>query len=93
MIIKQIYTYNNYRNFNYLIACPLTREAVAIDPLAYDLCLKEAHESDLKIVSIINTHEHLDHTGGNNKVINNKADPLQITNNQITDYMKACKWL
>jgi len=28
-----------------------------------------------------------------NKVINNKADPLQITNNQITDYMKACKWL
>ena len=71
MIIKQIYTYNNYRNFNYLIACPLTREAVAIDPLAYDLCLKEAQESDLKIVSIINTHEHLDHTGGNDKVINN----------------------
>ena len=29
MIVKQIYTYNNYRNFNYLIACPLTREAIA----------------------------------------------------------------
>ena len=44
MIIKQIYTYNNYRNFNYLVACPFTREAVAIDPLASDLCLKYAKE-------------------------------------------------
>ena len=42
MIIKQIYTFNNYRNFNYLIGCPITREAVAIDPLASDLCLAEA---------------------------------------------------
>ena len=65
MIIKQIYTYNNYRNFNYLIACPITREAVAIDPLASDLCLKYAKEEGLKIVAIINTHEHMDHIGGN----------------------------
>ena len=42
MIIKQIYTYNNYRNFNYLIGCEETREALVIDPLAYDLCLDEA---------------------------------------------------
>ena len=54
MIVKQIYTYNNYRNFNYLIACPITREAVAIDPLASDLCLKEASQEGLKIVAIIN---------------------------------------
>ena len=33
MIIKQIYTYNNYRNFNYLIGCEKTREAIAVDPL------------------------------------------------------------
>ena len=65
MIIKQIYTYNNYRNFNYLIGCEKTREAIAVDPLAYKLCLEEAKKNDLKIVSIINTHEHLDHTGGN----------------------------
>ena len=69
MIVKQIYTYNNYRNFNYLIACPITREAVAIDPLAYDLVLKEASEEGLKIVAIINTHEHLDHIGGNDNII------------------------
>ena len=69
MIVKQIYTYNNYRNFNYLIACPITREAVAIDPLASDLCLKKATEEGLKIVAVINTHEHLDHIGGNEAII------------------------
>lgn len=69
MIIKQIYTFNNYRNFNYIIGCSQTREAVAIDPLAYNLCLDEAQKNDLKIVAIINTHEHFDHTGGNDKII------------------------
>ena len=49
MIIKQIYTYNNYRNFNYLIGCEKTREAIAVDPLAYKLCLEEAKKNDLKI--------------------------------------------
>ena len=69
MIIKQIFTHNNYRNFNYLIGCQKTREAVAIDPLAYKLCLSAAKENDLKIVSVINTHEHFDHTGGNKGII------------------------
>ena len=81
MLVEQIWTGNAYRNYNYLIACPLTREAVAIDPLAYDLCLKEAQESDLKIVSVINTHEHLDHTGGNDKVINNTGARLYAHEN------------
>ena len=76
MIIKQIYTYNNYRNFNYLIGCEKTREAIAVDPLAYKLCLEEAKKNDLKIVSIINTHEHLDHTGGNDKIIQNTGAKL-----------------
>ena len=69
MIVKQIYTYNNYRNFNYLIGCPFSREAVAIDPLAYKLCIEAAEKEDLKIVSVINTHEHFDHIGGNDFII------------------------
>ena len=69
MIIKQIYTYNNYRNFNYLIGCSKTREAIAVDPLAYNLCLDEAKKNELNIIAVINTHEHLDHTGGNDKII------------------------
>ena len=36
MKIEQIWTGNAYRNFNYLLACPETGEALAIDPLDYD---------------------------------------------------------
>ena len=33
MIVEQIWTGNDYRNFNYVIACGETGEALAIDPL------------------------------------------------------------
>ena len=65
MIVKQIWTGNNYRNFNYLIACKETGEALAIDPLDYDKCLAAAKEEGWSITQILNTHEHRDHTGGN----------------------------
>jgi hydroxyacylglutathione hydrolase len=65
MIVEQIWTGNDYRNFNYLIACPETGEALAIDPLAHDLCLAVAKARGWDITQILNTHEHFDHTGGN----------------------------
>ena len=34
MIVEQVWTANNFRNFNYLIVCPDTGEALAVDPLA-----------------------------------------------------------
>ncbi len=42
MIVEQIWTGNAYRNFNYLIACPETGEALAIDPLDHEKCLDAA---------------------------------------------------
>jgi len=42
MIIQQIWTANAYRNFNYLIACGETGEALAIDPLDHEKCLAAA---------------------------------------------------
>jgi len=65
MIVEQIWTANNYRNFNYLIACPETGEALAIDPLDHARCLARAKERGYEIRQIVNTHEHGDHTGGN----------------------------
>ena len=70
MIVKQIWTGNNYRNFNYLIACPETGEALAIDPLDHQKCLAKAREKGWTITQILNTHEHGDHTGGNADVVN-----------------------
>ncbi|CAB1275434.1 hydroxyacylglutathione hydrolase [Candidatus Nitrosacidococcus tergens] len=69
MIIEQIWTGNAYRNFNYLIACPETGEALAIDPLDYTKCLAIAKNHGWQITQILNTHEHGDHIGGNQKLI------------------------
>jgi hydroxyacylglutathione hydrolase len=65
MIVKQIWTANAYRNFNYLIACPETGEAMAVDPLDHQKCLAAARDEGWQITQILNTHEHHDHTGGN----------------------------
>ncbi len=69
MIVEQIWTGNAYRNFNYLIACPETGEALAIDPLDHKKCLNYAKQMGWTITQIVNTHEHHDHTGGNQSVI------------------------
>ena len=69
MIVEQIWTGNAYRNFNYLIACGESGEALAIDPLDHEKCLKLATARGWRITQILNTHEHHDHTGGNAAVI------------------------
>jgi hydroxyacylglutathione hydrolase len=69
MIVEQIWTGNAYRNFNYLIACPDTGEALAIDPLDHQKCLQAAKAKGWSITQILNTHEHGDHTGGNKSVV------------------------
>ena len=69
MIVEQIWTANAYRNFNYLIACAETGEALAVDPLDHRKCLARAKERGWEITQVLNTHEHGDHTGGNGPVI------------------------
>ena len=69
MIVERIWTGNAYRNYNYLIACPESGEALAIDPLDHEKCLNAARVKGWQITQILNTHEHHDHTGGNAAVV------------------------
>ncbi len=69
MIVERIWTGNAYRNYNYLIACAETGEALAIDPLDSEKCLAVAKDKGWQITQILNTHEHHDHTGGNAAVV------------------------
>jgi len=82
MIVEQVWTGNAYRNFNYLVACPETGEALAIDPLDFTKCLDVARDRDWRITQILNTHEHPDHTGGNKGVV-------QATGAQIIAHKNA----
>lgn len=69
MLVERIWTGNAYRNYNYLIACPETGEALAIDPLDHEKCLNTAKVRGWQITQLLNTHEHLDHTGGNDAIV------------------------
>jgi hydroxyacylglutathione hydrolase len=69
VIVKQIWTANAYRNFNYLIACSETGEALAVDPLDHEKCLQAAKHEGWNITQVLNTHEHRDHTGGNAAIV------------------------
>lgn len=69
MLVEQIAVNNNLRNYMYLVACPETKEAVAIDPLDHAVCLQRATDLGWTIRGVINTHEHNDHTDGNEPVI------------------------
>jgi hydroxyacylglutathione hydrolase len=69
MIVERIWTGNSLRNFNYLVACPETGEALAIDPLDSEKTLATARVKGWQITQILNTHEHHDHIGGNAAVV------------------------
>ncbi len=56
---------NRLRNFNYIIGCEQTGQAIALDPLDGDAVLAAAAAQGWQIKLIINTHEHHDHIEGN----------------------------
>lgn len=57
--------FNRLGNFNYLIGCEQTRQAIALDPLDGEHMLQLAEQQGWQIKLIINTHEHHDHIEGN----------------------------
>jgi hydroxyacylglutathione hydrolase len=57
MIVERLYANNPLRNYHYLIACEETGDALAVDPLEWQLCLDAARARGW--------NEHRDHTGGN----------------------------
>ena len=68
MHIEIIDAQNAGRNYNYLVACLETKQALAIDPIAVEACLNVANQHGWQITHIVNTHEHIDHTAGNEAI-------------------------
>lgn len=65
MQVVQLWVANPLRNFNYLVGCEQTHEALVVDPFDADLCLNAAQDRGWAITQIINTHAHHDHIRGN----------------------------
>ncbi len=69
MLIERIWVGNPGRNFNYLVACEATGNALAVDPFDAGQVLAAATRRGWRITQIVNTHEHGDHTAGNAGVV------------------------
>ncbi|MEN8152829.1 MAG: hydroxyacylglutathione hydrolase family protein [Acidobacteriota bacterium] len=76
MIFKQIESGGD-RNFGYLIGCEKTKEGALVDPSPDPLpCVNAAKSNRIKILYVINTHSHFDHTGGNDHLLNREGAEL-----------------
>lgn len=55
-------------NYNWIVSCEQTGECVGVD--IYDVIpfFDYIEKNNLKLMAILNTHHHHDHTGGNNKI-------------------------
>ncbi|HEY7164325.1 MAG TPA: hydroxyacylglutathione hydrolase [Candidatus Binatia bacterium] len=58
-------------NYGYLLACERTGSAAIVDPSESDPLLRRLDEANgtLKLLAILNTHHHRDHTGGNQGIL------------------------
>lgn len=83
--------------FAYLVGCEKTGEAVVIDPAGNEEAIvAKAQEEGLKIVKIVNTHAHPDHTCGNAKlkkltgapIIIHEADAEAMTSPHSLDFAR-----
>lgn len=72
MKIHQIYTFNELRNFTYLIELA-NKQAIVIDPWDSDEINQQLVKRQLNLIAIINTHEHWDHTQGNAALVKKHA--------------------
>lgn len=68
MKIHQIFTHNALRNFTYYIEFD-NNEVIIIDPWDAKQAKDFINSKGLKLTTIINTHEHWDHTQGNQELV------------------------
>ncbi|HSW67338.1 MAG TPA: MBL fold metallo-hydrolase [Bacteroidales bacterium] len=73
----------------YLVACPVTKEAIIIDPGAEGRRIAgKIKELGLKAKYIINTHGHIDHIGANGTLKEEFQIPILIHENDSALYHK-----
>lgn len=77
-------------NFSYLVYCPATKVAAAVDPsFAPENLLSAAERLGVQIDILFNTHGHNDHTAGNGPILQKTgarlaAHPLDLPGADIT---------
>lgn len=93
MKVVRLYMNNRLRNFNYIIGCEKTKQAIALDPLDGDAVLAAAAAEGWQIKLIINTHEHHDHIEGNPVVQAATGAPIWASEHAVSKIPNVDKGL
>lgn len=65
-------------NYMYLIICNKTKEAAIVDPVNPETVLEAVKNENVQLKSVLTTHHHWDHAGGNEKLVSLFKDPLVV---------------
>ena len=55
-------------NYSYLLCCPQSGEAAAVDPVEPKKAIARAETLGFRITTVLTTHSHWDHAGGNEEI-------------------------
>lgn len=65
-------------NYMYLIICNKTKEAAIVDPVNPEAVMEAVKNENVQLKSVITTHHHWDHAGGNEKLVATFGSPLTV---------------
>jgi len=65
-------------NYMYLIICNKTKEAAIVDPVNPESVLEAVQKENVQLKSVLTTHHHWDHAGGNEKLVSLFKGPLTV---------------
>jgi len=65
-------------NYMYLIICNKTKEAAIVDPVNPETVLEAVKNENVDLKSVLTTHHHWDHAGGNEKLVSLFHKPLVV---------------
>lgn len=76
MNVSRFYVPNSYENFNHILMCPDTQQALVVDPFDAQLTLQWLQQLQANLVGVLITHEHSDHVRGLADLLNHGAVPV-----------------
>mmetsp|Transcript_6038 Transcript_6038/g.10723 ORF Transcript_6038/g.10723 Transcript_6038/m.10723 type:complete len:316 (+) Transcript_6038:55-1002(+) len=70
-------------NYSYLLIDTVEKTAAAVDPAEPEKLIQAAESQNVKISSILTTHHHWDHAGGNVKMVQMLGNDIEVVGSAV----------
>ncbi|KAK4318225.1 hypothetical protein Pmani_010762 [Petrolisthes manimaculis] len=65
-------------NYMYLVVDEVSKEAAVVDPVEPKTVLAAVEEAGVSLTTVLTTHHHWDHAGGNKELVESFGKPLKV---------------